>query len=83
MKQAQRVEQEMNYLITQRMTEYRPELEQMLFMLPIAGSAFKKTYFDQLKIAPYPFMSRQKTLWHHMAPLIWKAAPLYARNEEV
>ncbi len=52
MKQAQRVEQEMNYLITQRMTEYRPELEQMLFMLPIAGSAFKKTYFDPIKNRP-------------------------------
>lgn len=51
-KQAERVEQEMNYIITQRMTEYRPELEQLLFMLPIAGSAFKKTYFDPIKNRP-------------------------------
>ena len=41
--QAKRVENEMNYLLTEEMTEYRDETEQMLFKLPLAGSAFKKS----------------------------------------
>ncbi len=45
-KQAARVENELNYLLTEEMTDYRDELEQMLFQLPLAGSAFKKVYFD-------------------------------------
>ena len=45
-KQAQRVETEMNYQITEVMTNYRSEHEQMLFNLPLAGSAFKKVYYD-------------------------------------
>jgi hypothetical protein len=50
--QAQRVETEMNYLITEEMTEYRDELEQMLFKLPLAGSAFKKVYYDPILERP-------------------------------
>lgn len=45
-KQASRVQSYMNYLVTEKMTEYRPETEQMLFSLPLAGSAFKKVYYD-------------------------------------
>lgn len=45
-KQAHRVQNYLNYLITQRMTEYRTETEKMLFSLPIAGSAFRKVYYD-------------------------------------
>ena len=45
-KQAGRVEGYLNYLITQRMSEYRPETEKLLFSLPIAGSAFRKVYYD-------------------------------------
>ena len=45
-KQANRIEQEMNYQITEVMTNYRAEHEQMLFNLPLAGSAFKKVYYD-------------------------------------
>jgi len=45
-KQANRVESEMNYQITEVMTNYRPEHEQLLFSLPLAGSAFKKIYYD-------------------------------------
>ena len=45
-KQANRVEQEMNFQITEVMTNYRAEHEQMLFNLPLAGSAFKKVYYD-------------------------------------
>ena len=45
-KQAHRIQDFMNYLILDKMTEYRPEMEQLLFNLPLAGSAFKKVYFD-------------------------------------
>ena len=45
-KQAHRVQNYLNYLITQRMTEYRTETEKLLFSLPIAGSAFRKAYYD-------------------------------------
>ena len=50
--QAQRVETELNYLITEKMPDYRDEMEQMLFKLPMAGSAFKKIYFDPLSERP-------------------------------
>jgi hypothetical protein len=43
---AQRVEQDMNYQLTEKMPEFRNEHERMLFNLPSAGSAFKKVYFD-------------------------------------
>ena len=46
LKQAQRVEAELNYQCTEEMTEYRDEMEQLLFHLPMAGSAFKKVYYD-------------------------------------
>jgi hypothetical protein len=42
----------MNYIITERMVEYRDETEQMLFRLALAGSAFKKVYYDTLKRRP-------------------------------
>ena len=44
--QAERVSEFMNYQIMHEMEEYDPELDQMLFHLPLAGSAFKKVYFD-------------------------------------
>ena len=50
--QASRVENEMNYLLTEKMTEYRDETEQMLFKLPLAGSAFKKVYYDPIMERP-------------------------------
>ena len=50
--QALRVENEMNYLLTEEMTEYRDETEQMLFKLPLAGSAFKKVYYDPIMERP-------------------------------
>ena len=46
--QAQRVKEFMNYQIMDQMTEYEPEFDQMLFYLPLAGSAFKKVYYDDL-----------------------------------
>ena len=45
-KKANRVENEMNYLITEEMPDYREEMEQLLFRLALAGSAFKKVYYD-------------------------------------
>ena len=52
LKQATRIEDEMNYLLTEEMTEYRDETEQMLFRLPLAGSSFKKVYYDPLMERP-------------------------------
>ena len=43
---AQRVKADMNYELTERMVEYRPEHERLLYSLGLAGSAFKKVYFD-------------------------------------
>ena len=45
-KQAGRVQDYMNYLLTTEMVEYRTETEKMLFSLPLAGSAFRKVYYD-------------------------------------
>ena len=45
--QSQRVKHFMNYYITNVMEEYTPELDQMLFYLPLAGSTFKKVYYDE------------------------------------
>ena len=41
-----RVREDMNYQLTEVMAEYRPEHEKLLWNLPLAGSAFKKVYFD-------------------------------------
>tara|TARA_R100000951_G_scaffold107084_1_gene102148 strand:+ start:1368 stop:3851 length:2484 start_codon:yes stop_codon:yes gene_type:complete len=48
-KQSERVKDYMNYMITYEMEEYDPELDQMLFYLPVIGSTFKKVYYDPLK----------------------------------
>jgi len=45
-KQAGRVQDYLNYLLTHEMSEYRTETEKMLFSLPLAGSAFRKVYYD-------------------------------------
>ena len=44
--QARRVREYMNYQITEEMPEYFPELDQMLFQLPLVGQTFKKVYWD-------------------------------------
>ena len=44
--QSQRVKDYMNYLIMDEMKEYEPEFDSMLFHLPLAGSTFKKVYYD-------------------------------------
>jgi hypothetical protein len=47
--QASRVKDFMNYEIMEKMKEYEPEFDQMLFNLPLAGSAFKKVYYDDIE----------------------------------
>jgi hypothetical protein len=49
---ATRVQEDMNYELTERMPEYRPEHERLLISLALSGNAFKKIYFD-------PSMDRQ------------------------
>ena len=46
---AERVREDMNYQLTETMVEYRPEHEKLLWSLPLAGSAFKKVYYDPSK----------------------------------
>lgn len=53
---AARVREDMNYELTENMIEYRPEHERMLFNLGLAGSAFKKVYFD-------PSLNRQTSVY--------------------
>ena len=53
---AARVKADMNYELTENMVEYRPEHERMLYSLGLAGSAFKKVYFD-------PNIGRQMALY--------------------
>jgi hypothetical protein len=46
--QSQRVKEFMNYQIMSEMPEYEAEFDQMLFYLPLAGSSFKKVYYDEI-----------------------------------
>ena len=46
--QSMRVKDYMNYQIMNKMPEYEAEFDQMLFYLPLAGSAFKKVYYDEM-----------------------------------
>jgi len=46
--QSVRVKNFMNYQLMNVMKEYEPEFDQMLFYLPLSGSAFKKVYYDEL-----------------------------------
>ena len=61
--QADRVKEFMNYQITCEMEEYDPETDQMLFYLPLSGSAFKKVYYD-------PTMGRPCARFVHAEKLI-------------
>ena len=53
---ASRVQEDMNYQLTEKMPEYRSEHEKLLWSLPITGSAFKKVYFD-------PSLNRQVAMF--------------------
>ena len=50
--QATRVKNFMNYLILEKMEEFDPDMDQMLFYLPLSGSTFKKVYYDEAKGRP-------------------------------
>jgi len=50
--QASRVEDDMNYIVTEVMTEYRAETERLLFNLSLAGCAVRKVYYDQVLRRP-------------------------------
>jgi hypothetical protein len=66
--QAKRVQQFMNYQITDIMTEYDPDMDQLLFYLPLAGSAFKKVYYDGLlKRAVAKFVAGEDLVINYMA----------------
>jgi len=69
---AMRVQEDMNYRLTEQMTEYRPEQEKLLWNLPLAGSAFKKVYFD-------PSLGRQVAIFIPAEDLI---VPYGASNLE-
>ena len=45
---AERVKDYMNYEITHKMEDYNPEMDQLLFQLPLSGSSFKKIYYDEV-----------------------------------
>jgi hypothetical protein len=47
--QSKRVKDFMNYQIMDQMKEYEPEFDTMLFHLPLAGSSFKKVYYDEIQ----------------------------------
>ena len=47
--QASRVKEFMNYMVMDKMEEYTPEFDQLLFYLPLAGSSFKKIYYDEVR----------------------------------
>ena len=48
LQQAKRVKDYMNYMLTEEMEEYTPDFDQLLFYLPLAGSSFKKIYYDEV-----------------------------------
>jgi len=66
--QAKRVQEFMNYQITDVMREYDPDMDQLLFYLPLSGSAFKKVYYDGLlKRASAKFITSEDLVINYMA----------------
>lgn len=72
---AERVREDMNFKLTEQMPEYRPEHERMLYNLGLAGSAFKKIYFD-------PSMGRQVAIFIPAEDLIIPYGASNARTAE-
>jgi len=56
LQQAERVQQELNYILVKKMPEYRADTESLLFQLPMTGSSFRKVYYD-------PHQKRPKALF--------------------
>jgi|TARA_R110002126_G_scaffold242402_1_gene385587 hypothetical protein len=66
--QSQRVKEFMNYELMNVMREYDPDMDQLLFYLPLAGSAFKKVYYDgQLERAVAKFVSGEDLVVDYFA----------------
>lgn len=72
---ANRVRDDMNYRLTEEMPEYRPEHERLLFNLGLAGSAFKKVYFD-------PSLGRQTSMYIGAEDLVIPYGSSGARTAE-
>ena len=72
---AQRVQEDMNYKLTEQMPEYRPEHERLLFNLGLAGSAFKKVYYD-------PSLGRQTAVYAPAEDVIIPYGSANARTAE-
>ena len=72
---AERVREDMNYQLTEVMTEYRPEHERMLFNLGLAGAAFKKVYYD-------PNLERQVSVFVPAEELIMPYGASSVRSAE-
>jgi hypothetical protein len=72
---AQRVQEDMNYKLTEQMPEYRPEHERLLFNLGLAGTAFKKVYFD-------PSLGRQTAVYAPAEDVIIPYGSANARTAE-
>jgi len=72
---AERVRDDMNYKLTEQMPEYRPEHERLLFNLGLAGSAFKKVYFD-------PSLGRQAAVFIPAEDIIIPYGASNARTAE-
>ena len=72
--QAERVQEFMNYYIMNVMQEYDPELDQLLFYLPLAGSAFKKIHYDfVLKRAVSKFIPPEDLVVPYESPDMFSA----------
>jgi hypothetical protein len=72
---AARVQEDMNYKLTEQMPEYRPEHERLLFNLGLAGSAFKKVYYD-------PSLGRQTAVYAPAEDIIIPYGSSGARTAE-
>ena len=71
---AERVQDDMNFRLTEEMVEYRPEHERLLFSLGLAGSAFKKIYFDpSLERPAAPFIPAEDIVMPYGASNIYSA----------
>ena len=71
---AERVRQDMNYQLTERMIEYRPEHERLLYSLGLSGSAFKKVYFcPTLGRQTAIYLSAEDVIVPYGASHIWSA----------
>ena len=71
---AERVQEDMNFRLTEEMIEYRPEHERLLFSLGLSGSAFKKIYFDpSLERPAAPFIPAEDIVMPYGASNIYSA----------